>query len=133
MAQKEIIEATALLNAVKSWAGGKFAPQPVTAQITIATTDWSNGSATKSVTGMTTKKIVIVCPATTSISGYVASGIRATAQGAGTLTFSCDNTPSGSIVVNVFMQESSAGMILNTNAGASVQFITPQEIDALFA
>lgn len=103
MAQKQIIEATALLGAVKSWSEGKFALQPSTTTVTIATTDWSNLSCTKSVTGMTASKIVLVSPDPVSFTAYTDAGVRCSAQGSGTLSFACDSVPSSSVTVNILI------------------------------
>lgn len=103
MAQKQIIEATALLSAVKAWSEGKFALQPTTTTVTIATTDWSSLSCTKSVTGMTASKIVLVSPAPSSFTAYTDAGVRCSAQGSGTLSFACDSVPSSSVTVNILI------------------------------
>jgi hypothetical protein len=78
-----------------------------TATVTIATGDWSTLSATKTVTGMTPTAVVFVAPAAASFVAYGAAQIRATSQGAGTLTFACTTLPTESITVNVAWMEAS--------------------------
>lgn len=73
------------------------------ASVTIATTDWSNGSCTKNVTGVTTANHIIVSPAPSSYLAYGEAQIRATAQGNGTVTFACESTPAASVTVNIMI------------------------------
>lgn len=64
---------------------------------------WSNNTQTVSVTGVTASNNVIVAPAPASQADYTAAGIICTAQGAGTLTFTCTTVPSSAITVNVLI------------------------------
>ena len=91
------------LGAVRDWANGKFANTPKTTTITLAASDWSNSTCTKSVTGMTSSTIVIVSPTPTSLDAYSLAGVRATNQGSGTLTFRCIVTPTSSLTVDLLM------------------------------
>lgn len=75
--------------------------QHSTQVITLPAANWSNGSQTISVTGVTATNTVLVSPAPINIGLYAAYGIICTAQGAGTLTFTCDFTPSSDMSVNV--------------------------------
>lgn len=79
------------------------ADKPTTTTVTIATTDWSNLTCTKSVTGMTASKIVLVSPAPASFTAYTDAGVRCSAQGSGTLSFACDSVPSASVTVNILI------------------------------
>lgn len=79
------------------------ADKPTTTTVTIATSDWSSLSCTKSVSGMTASKIVLVSPAPSSFTAYTDAGVRCSAQGSGTLTFSCDTVPSSSVTVNILI------------------------------
>ena len=74
-----------------------------TTTVTIATGDWSNGSCTKNVTGITTTNSVIVTYDPSSRTDYVNSDIYCSAQGTGTLTFNCATAPSSSVTVNVMI------------------------------
>lgn len=58
---------------------------------------WSNNSQTVSVAGVTTTNLVIVGVDNSN------NGVRCTAQGSGTLTFTCDSVPISNIAVNVAM------------------------------
>ena len=69
--------------------------------ITIATSAWSNKTATVSVSGVTTNNAVDVAPAESTYDAYTSAGIRASAQGSGTLTFTCKTVPTVAISVNV--------------------------------
>lgn len=71
--------------------------------ITIASTAWNSSSktATVSVSGVTTSNAVDVAPAEASYDAYVSAGIRASAQGSGTLTFKCKTVPTAAISVNI--------------------------------
>ena len=69
--------------------------------IAIATSAWSNKTATVSVSGVTADNAVDVAPADSSYDAYTSSGIRASAQGSGTLTFTCKTVPTVAISVNV--------------------------------
>jgi hypothetical protein len=72
-----------------------------TASLVVA--NWSNNSQTVNVTGVTANNNVIVAPAPASQANYTAAGIICTAQGAGTLTFTCQSVPSSAITVNVLI------------------------------
>ena len=68
---------------------------------TLAVADWSNNTQTVNVTGVTATNTVFVSPAPASAADYASAGIICTAQGAGTLTFTCTTTPTNAITVNV--------------------------------
>lgn len=72
-----------------------------TASLVVA--DWSSNTQTVNVTGVTASNNVIVAPAPASQADYTAAGIICTAQGAGTLTFTCTTVPSSAITVNVLI------------------------------
>lgn len=71
------------------------------ATVTLAVVDWSNSTATKSVSGVTTSNLVQVSPAPASAEAYAAAGIICTTQAADSLTFTCKTTPSAELTVNV--------------------------------
>ena len=68
---------------------------------TLAVADWSSNTQTVNVTGVTATNTVFVSPAPASAADFAAAGIVCTAQGSGTLTFTCDTVPSNAITVNV--------------------------------
>lgn len=73
----------------------------VNTTVTLAAADWSANTQTVSVTGMTATGIVFVNPDPSDQADYTSAGILCTAQAAGTLTFTCDTTPSNDIDVVV--------------------------------
>lgn len=75
--------------------------QHSTITVTISTSDWSNGTCTKTATGVTASNTVIVSPASASFEAYGEAQVRATAQGANQITFACTDTPSSALTVNV--------------------------------
>lgn len=71
--------------------------------VTIATSAWSNKSATVSVNGVTASNNIFVTPSASSYIAYANARIRCTAQGNGTLTFACETTPTTAITVNILI------------------------------
>ena len=74
-----------------------------TATATLAAASWSSKQQTVSVTGVTASNIVVVSPAPASMLAYSEATVRCTAQGAGTLTFTCTDVPSADLTVNVLI------------------------------
>lgn len=74
-----------------------------TATAVLAVVGWAANSQTPTVTGVTATNTVWVSPAPASQDAYVAAGIKCTAQGTGTLTFTCVTTPTAAITVNVIL------------------------------
>ena len=72
-------------------------------QVTIATTDWSSNTCTKSVTGVTATSDVFVSPepVLANIKAYTEANVFCSAISAGTVTFTCETTPSVSLTVNI--------------------------------
>ena len=71
---------------------------------TISVANWNaTTTCTKSVTGVTSSNGVIVTPAPASISTWASNGVYCSAQGSGTLTFTCTSTPSADITVNIMI------------------------------
>ena len=56
---------------------------------------------TINVTGVTVSNTIIISPAPVSLEEYGSSGIYATAQGAGTVTFFARSIPANALTVNV--------------------------------
>lgn len=74
----------------------------LTAQIiTLTSTAWSDKSQTVDVTGVTASSLVFVSPSPASFDVYGSSGVRATAQADGTLTFTCSKVPATDVSVQV--------------------------------
>lgn len=76
-------------------------PEPTYTTVTIAVSDWSSLTATKSVDAVT-QTSVIFCSADPSCE-IVASDahVYCSAQGDGTLTFSCVSVPESDVVMNI--------------------------------
>lgn len=75
----------------------------VSTTATLATASWSSNAQTVSVSGVTASNTVIVGPSPASYSTYGESNVRCTAQASGTLTFTCDSTPTSALTVNVII------------------------------
>ena len=87
--------------ATRTWGAAASAPVVPSTMPTLAVADWSSNTQTVNVTGVTASNIVFVSPAPASAADYAAAGIVCTAQGSGTLTFTCTTVPSNAITVNV--------------------------------
>lgn len=72
-----------------------------TQAVSIPTSAWSGTTATVSAAVVTATNDVIVAPAPASISAWAAAGVYCSAQGAGTLTFTCSTTPTAALTANV--------------------------------
>ena len=68
---------------------------------TLAVASWSSKSQTVNVTGITASNTVVVSPAPTSHVAYCDAGVYCSAQGSGTLTFTCDEVPESALTVNI--------------------------------
>jgi len=67
----------------------------------LTTAWWSSSTQTVSVTGVTAGNTVFCSPAPSSIADWTDNWVYCSGQDSGTLTFTCDNTPSNAITVNV--------------------------------
>lgn len=72
---------------------------------TLTTAGWENNEQTVNVAGITSTMVVLVNPAPASYDEYVINNVRCTAQGTGTLTFTCDFVPANAINVNLIVAE----------------------------
>lgn len=86
---------------ISNWNSKQSAISSTTA--TLAVNSWSSGTQTVNVTGVTSSNTVVVSPAPSSVSDYASAGIYCSAQGSGTLTFTCSTTPTSAITVNVMI------------------------------
>ena len=94
------------INSTSMVGSGNVAVQSVidSQSVTISVANWNaTTTCTKTVTGVTASNDVIVTPAPASISDWQDSGVYCSAQGSGTLTFTCSSTPTASITVNVLI------------------------------
>lgn len=98
-------------SATYAWTRVDVQPQPTAADIgavtqttttiTLASTDWSSHTQTKTVSGVTADNTVIVSPVSTSAADYAAAEVYCTAQTANSLTFSCTTDPTNNLSVNI--------------------------------
>lgn len=75
--------------------------KPISASL--STSGWSNMTQTVSVSGVTANSTVVVTPAPASHAAYGESGVYCSTQANGTLTFTCSDTPSANLTVNVLI------------------------------
>lgn len=85
---------------------GDAGPRGADAQVATATPQltvegWADNAQTVAASGVTASNFVMVAPAPASHGAYVAAGIRCTAQGVDSLTFTCEAVPEVAIDVNV--------------------------------
>ena len=71
--------------------------------VTLASGSWSDNQQTVAVTGVTANNNVIVAAAPESRTAWNDAEIYCSAQGAGTLTFSCGTAPSSDVIANVLI------------------------------
>ena len=71
--------------------------------VSLTTAWWSSKTQTVTATGVTASNTVIVSPAPANIQDYANAWIYASAQGSGTLTFTCEEVPTSAITVNVLI------------------------------
>lgn len=95
-------------TAVREYVDGKWTA--VTVSLTAA--GWSSNQQTVAVEYVTadaaaTSVIVAPGPAAENYAAYNDNGVRCTAQGDGTLTFSCESVPSAALTVNVLVRRGS--------------------------
>lgn len=71
--------------------------------VSLSADGWSNNQQTVSAAGVTADNDVIVTPAPASHEHYAECMVRCSAQSAGTLTFTCTDTPTGALSVQVLI------------------------------
>ena len=79
--------------------------KPKTIAITLPASGWSGNQQTVTATGVTADNAVTPSPAPASWEAAGAAGVRCTAQGADSLTFTCSETPTEDLTYNVLIQE----------------------------
>ncbi len=102
---KEILAPTGWVTSVngQTWAVTLTIPSVSTITVTLASASWSNNEITVTATGVTASNTVIVSPAPSNINDYATNSVYCSAQGSGTLTFSCNTEPTVDIDVNVLI------------------------------
>lgn len=79
------------------------ASKPVTKTLSLPASSWSNNTITRAITGITTSSDIIIAAAPANHMAYARAGVRCSAQGSGSLTFVCENTPTKDLTVNVLI------------------------------
>lgn len=93
--------ASQVASAVQSGVAGKQDDFTVVS-VSLPASGWSSNQQTVAVSGVTAStEIVVVSYSPGSYQAYTEAGVRATAQGAGSLTFACDEAPSADLVAEV--------------------------------
>lgn len=69
--------------------------------VTLTSSGWSGNSQTVSISGMTATLDIVVSPAPASQEAWGKAGIYCSAQGAGTLTFTCKSVPTTNLAANI--------------------------------
>lgn len=75
----------------------------VTLSVTLPAAGWAESSITVSAEGVTAASTVVISPAPESMEVCSAARVYCSAQGSGSLTFSCASAPTADIVMNVIM------------------------------
>lgn len=88
-------------GSVRLWTNADSGTSAQTQTATLTTAGWSNNSQTVNVSGVTASNTVIVSAAPSSTPDYASAGVYCSAQGSGTLTFTCAATPPSALTVNV--------------------------------
>lgn len=90
---------------VAAQAGTDYALPANGVVITLGVAAWTGAEApftqTVSVSGATATNVKVVSPAYASVDEYASCGVKAAAEGAGTITFACATAPENDLIVNV--------------------------------
>lgn len=79
------------------------ADKPTAETVVLPVAGWSSNSQTVSLVGMTASANIIVTAAPDSYMAYAETGVHCTGQGANTLTFACEETPTEALTANVLI------------------------------
>ena len=84
-------------------AGTDYQSPVKAATVTLSANAWSGNSQTINVSNVTAGSLVTVAPVPTTLNrtAYLEAGVYCSAQGAGTLTFVCEDVPSVNLNVNI--------------------------------
>lgn len=87
---------------VSAAAAGTDYQSPVkSATVTLSANAWSGNSQTINVSNVTDRSLVVIAPAPAYRKTYQEADVYCSAQGAGTLTFACEEVPGGNLNVNI--------------------------------
>lgn len=74
-----------------------------TLELSLSASKWSSNTQSVSASGVTPNSVIIVTPAPSSYIAYGEAMVYCSAQGDGTLTFTCVEVPTGDLGVNVLI------------------------------
>lgn len=84
---------------------GTYATPSIAKTASLAVASWTGTEApfqqTVSIEGVTDTNIKVISPAPASIDEYASCGVKATAEGTGTITFACAVVPENALTINV--------------------------------
>ena len=89
------------INALEEMMGRKVSMQTDTASLSAS--GWSDQMQTAAVEGVMDDSVVIVTPAPGTHAKYTGCGVRCTAQGVGTKTFSCTTVNDSDVEANILI------------------------------
>ena len=94
---------------------------PKSMAVNIAVSDWSNGTCTKSVSGISADSDLVITPDASSAETVVDYGVICTSQGEGTLTFTCESVPDSSIIFKIlcFNSISASKTVIGLSVGGT--------------
>jgi len=92
---------TANDGVISAVGGGGGGVSYATQAVRIPASAWSGTTATVNASAATATNDVIVAPAPESVSAWASAGIYCSAQGDGTLTFTCTTAPTEAVTANV--------------------------------
>ena len=87
-------------DAIEEVQGNIVSAQPIQVPVTLSASAWSSNQQTVSVSGVLadeTKQLIQIVPAIASQTAYFDAGIRCVNQGADSLTFECQETPTENV------------------------------------
>lgn len=88
-------------SVVVATAGTDYALPANSVTVTLTAAGWVDNTQTVSVSGATDTNIKVISPAPASIDEYASCGVKAAAEGAGTITFACTTVPENDLIINV--------------------------------
>lgn len=74
-----------------------------TVTATLTADGWSSSTQAVTVPGVTSSNTIVVSPSPADAAAYASAGVRCTAQATNALTFTCANTPTAALAVNVMI------------------------------
>ena len=80
-------------------------PKIAALAVTLPIAGWSGKTQTVSVAGVTADREVIVRPAPANYIAWQDANVYCSAQGAGSLTFTCEDVPESALTANVLVVE----------------------------